>query len=517
MATNIIIEQEITDVILGEQVIQETLVVLSNAQGPQGTQGITGPTGPTGPAVTGPTGPTGSTGSTGSTGATGSTGSTGPTGPTGATGANSTVPGPTGPTGSTGATGSTGPTGADSTVTGPTGPTGAAGTNGTNGAVGATGPTGSAGATGPTGPTGSAGANGTNGTNGTNGATGATGPTGPTGATGADSTVAGPTGPTGATGSAGTNGTNGTNGATGATGPTGPTGPTGTGDALVANPLSQFAATTSAQLAGVISNETGSGALVFGTSPTLTTAVYGGTTFSAFNTTSSLTVGNNSGYTNTVATNNILSGGEIESPNTASTITDNYSVRNFLDPDFGTTANHVINIANGSVQGYNSESLTKTINIGNGVVSGPLGFQTINIGYNDTEALVNLNGAISMVGSVALPSTTTYSGTSIGTLLAAKAPTASPAFTGSGTVNSGRLGAVVGGSGTTTSGSNLTVTHGLGTTPTAVTATVRNNTYSSSTNTNIFVGNIGATTFTVFANTGAGGAVAASFNWIAVA
>lgn len=39
----------------------------------------------------------------------------------------------------------------------------------------------------------------------------------------------------------------------------------------VASPLSQFASTTSAQLAGVISNETGSGALVFGTSPSLTT------------------------------------------------------------------------------------------------------------------------------------------------------------------------------------------------------------------------------------------------------
>jgi hypothetical protein len=37
--------------------------------------------------------------------------------------------------------------------------------------------------------------------------------------------------------------------------------------------LSQFASTTSAQLATVISNETGSGALVFGTSPTLTTPV----------------------------------------------------------------------------------------------------------------------------------------------------------------------------------------------------------------------------------------------------
>lgn len=43
------------------------------------------------------------------------------------------------------------------------------------------------------------------------------------------------------------------------------------GNALTTNPLSQFAATTSAQLAGVISDETGSGSLVFGTSPTLTT------------------------------------------------------------------------------------------------------------------------------------------------------------------------------------------------------------------------------------------------------
>lgn len=45
----------------------------------------------------------------------------------------------------------------------------------------------------------------------------------------------------------------------------------GGGDALVANPLSQFAATTSAQLAGVISDETGSDKLVFNLSPTLVT------------------------------------------------------------------------------------------------------------------------------------------------------------------------------------------------------------------------------------------------------
>ena len=58
-------------------------------------------------------------------------------------------------------------------------------------------------------------------------------------------------------------------------GSTGPMGPPGVGDALTINPLSQFAATTSLQLKGVISDETGSGALVFGTSPTLVTPLLG--------------------------------------------------------------------------------------------------------------------------------------------------------------------------------------------------------------------------------------------------
>jgi hypothetical protein len=44
---------------------------------------------------------------------------------------------------------------------------------------------------------------------------------------------------------------------------------------LLSDPLSQFAATTSAQLAGVISDETGSGALVFANSPTLVTPALG--------------------------------------------------------------------------------------------------------------------------------------------------------------------------------------------------------------------------------------------------
>lgn len=49
----------------------------------------------------------------------------------------------------------------------------------------------------------------------------------------------------------------------------------GGGDALTTDPLSQFAATTSAQLRGVISDETGTGVLVFATSPTLVTPALG--------------------------------------------------------------------------------------------------------------------------------------------------------------------------------------------------------------------------------------------------
>ncbi|MBV5322718.1 MAG: hypothetical protein JZU60_02650 [Ilumatobacteraceae bacterium] len=49
----------------------------------------------------------------------------------------------------------------------------------------------------------------------------------------------------------------------------------GGGDALTSNPLSQFASTSSLQLKGVISDESGSGSLVFATSPTLVTPILG--------------------------------------------------------------------------------------------------------------------------------------------------------------------------------------------------------------------------------------------------
>jgi hypothetical protein len=71
---------------------------------------------------------------------------------------------------------------------------------------------------------------------------------------------------------------------------------TGGGDALTANPLSQFASTTSSQLAGVISDETGTGLAVFNNGPTFIAPILGtpasGVATNLTGTASGLTAGN---------------------------------------------------------------------------------------------------------------------------------------------------------------------------------------------------------------------------------
>lgn len=95
--------------------------------------------------------------------------------------------------------------------------------------------------------------------------------------------------------------------------------------AITGNKLSAFAATTSAELAGVISDETGSGLLVFATSPSLTTPNIGNAT----GTTLSLTADNNqiilnsdesSGYTMTVTGTATGSAKVITLPNATDTL-----------------------------------------------------------------------------------------------------------------------------------------------------------------------------------------------------
>lgn len=70
--------------------------------------------------------------------------------------------------------------------------------------------------------------------------------------------------------------------------------------------LSQFAATTSAQLAGVISDETGSGSLVFGTTPTITTPNIIGTIAGGNAASGSIGEYVTASFTSTALTNNTL-------------------------------------------------------------------------------------------------------------------------------------------------------------------------------------------------------------------
>ena len=113
------------------------------------------------------------------------------------------------------------------------------------------------------------------------------------------------------------------------------------GDALTSNGLDQFAATTSAELAGVISNETGSGALVFGTSPTLVTPALGtpsalvGTNITG--TAAGLTVGATTGVeagANVTDTTNVTAAGALMD----SEVTNLAQVKSFDSSDYATAA-----------------------------------------------------------------------------------------------------------------------------------------------------------------------------------
>jgi len=137
--------------------------------------------------------------------------------------------------------------------------------------------------------------------------------------------------------------------------------------ALTSNKLSAFAATTSLELAGVISDETGAGYLVFNTTPTFATSVDSGASFNAWASATTLT----EGYTGTAASTMNLSTGSVASATTKT-----------------------INIGTGGASG----SITN-INFGSGI-SGATGTATFN---NDVviTGLLTVNGT-----TVTLNSTT---------------------------------------------------------------------------------------------------------------
>ena len=135
----------------------------------------------------------------------------------------------------------------------------------------------------------------------------------------------------------------------------------GTGGTVTytSNKLSVFSATTSLELAGVISDETGSGVLVFATAPTFTTSIDSGATFTAFGSATALTAG----YTGTAASTTNLS------------------------------------------TGITATATTKTINIGTGGGSGST--TNINLGASAGTGTATFNNDVIVTGNLTVNGTTT--------------------------------------------------------------------------------------------------------------
>jgi hypothetical protein len=144
-----------------------------------------------------------------------------------------------------------------------------------------------------------------------------------------------------------------------------------TGIAVTGTGLGQFASTSSSALAGIMSDETGSGALVFGTSPNFTTSVTtGSTTFALFNTTATtinfggaataINIGA-SGGTVTIAGDLVVNGTTTTISSTTITVDDkNIELGSVASPDDTTADGGGITLL-GGVSGDKTWSYSKNI------------------------------------------------------------------------------------------------------------------------------------------------------------
>jgi hypothetical protein len=159
--------------------------------------------------------------------------------------------------------------------------------------------------------------------------------------------------------------------------------PVSTGISGLATGVATFLATSSsANLAAAVTDETGTGALVFGTSPTITTSlVAGGASFDLINATA--TTVNFAGAATTFTVGNTATAAQTVDMFTASTGASTY---NFAT---GATAN----------------ATTKAINIGTNGVAGST--TNVTIGSSTGASTTTVNGDLSIGGNLTISGTTT--------------------------------------------------------------------------------------------------------------
>ena len=283
--------------------------------------------------------------------------------------------------------------------------------------------------------------------------------------------------------------------------------PTDTSRAATSGTLAQFAATTSAQLAGVISDETGSGALVFANSPTMTTPNIGaatGTSFNSITALSSTTPSADSG-SGVVGTSTTVARADHQHP--VSGVTSFSAGSTGLTPSTGTagavTLAGTLAVANGGTgattaggaltslgayaasnpSGYTSNTGTVTGVTGTSPVASSGGTApaiSLASGYGDTQ---NPYGSKAANSFLAAPDGTAAAPT-FRAIVAADIPTLNQNTTGTASNVSGTVAVANGGTGQTsysdgqlligntstgglakaalTAGSNITITNGAG-------------------------------------------------------
>jgi hypothetical protein len=203
------------------------------------------------------------------------------------------------------------------------------------------------------------------------------------------------------------------------------------------NKLSVLSATTSSELAGVISDETGSGSLVFATSPTLVTPLLGtptsGVATNLTGTAAGLTAG-------TVTTNANLTG-EVTSAGNAATIADDVVDEANLKVSNAPTNGYVLSAQSGDTGGLTWVDNTHAA----GTVTSVSGAGTVNgltlTGTVTSSGSLTLGGTLASVANSALTNSSVTVGTtsiSLGasaTTLAGLTSVTSTGFTGALTGN----------------------------------------------------------------------------------